>query len=84
MSGGADTPLIDWLRLARTPGLGPVGIARLMARYNTPAEAIDALPGRARRAGRAIPAIPDADRVSREIEAADRAGVRLLLSLIHI
>ena len=78
MSGGADTPLIDWLRLARTPGLGPVGIARLMARYNTPAEAIDALPGRARRAGRAIPAIPDADRVSREIEAADRAGVRLL------
>ena len=78
MSGGADTPLIDWLRLARTPGLGPVGIARLMAHYNTPAEAIDALPGRARRAGRAVPAIPDADRVSREIEAADRAGVRLL------
>jgi DNA processing protein len=78
VSGGADTPLIDWLRLARTPGLGPVGIARLMAHYNTPAEAIDALPGRARRAGRAVPAIPDADRVCREIEAADRAGVRLL------
>ncbi len=78
MSGGADTPLIDWLRLARTPGLGPVGIARLIAHYDTPGAAIEALPDRARRAGRAMPAIPPADRVLRELEAADRAGVRLL------
>lgn len=78
MSGGADTPLIDWLRLARTPGLGPVGIARLIAHYETPSAALEALPGRVRRAGRSVPAIPAADRVLREIEASDRAGVRLI------
>ena len=78
MSGGADTPLIDWLRLARTPGLGPVGIARLMAHYTTPGDALDALPDRARRAGRSIPVIPSTDRVRHEIETADRAGVHLI------
>nr|WP_238934739.1 DNA-processing protein DprA [Maricaulis parjimensis] len=64
--------------MARTPGLGPVGIARLIAHYETPSAAIEALPERARHAGRSVPVIPAADRVQREIDMADRAGVRLI------
>lgn len=35
---------IDWLRLARTETVGPITFHRLMARYKTPAAALDALP----------------------------------------
>ena len=34
----------DWLRLARTPGVGPVTFAKLIERFSTPEAAIEALP----------------------------------------
>ncbi|HEY5299708.1 MAG TPA: DNA-protecting protein DprA, partial [Acetobacteraceae bacterium] len=35
---------LDHLRLARAEGVGPVTFRRLLARYGTPARALEALP----------------------------------------
>lgn len=35
---------IDWLRLSRTETVGPITFHRLLAKYGTPANALDALP----------------------------------------
>ena len=51
---------IDWLRLARTPNVGPVTFAQLLARFGTPAAALKALPDLASRAGRSRPLKPPA------------------------
>ena len=48
---------ISQLRLIRTDGVGPQTYRRLMARFRTATAAIDALPGIARRAGRATPPV---------------------------
>lgn len=72
------TERCDWLRLARTPRIGPVGFARLMARFNTADAAIDALPGLARTHGSRAPGIPSRQSAEAELEAIDRAGVRML------
>lgn len=66
------------LRLARTPGLGARGFARLMARFNTPADALDALPGYARSRGLACPGVPTTGQAEDELAAIDKAGARLL------
>lgn len=39
-----DQEKIDWLRLARTETVGPITFHRLLAKYGTPARALDALP----------------------------------------
>ena len=41
-AGLGDTERVIWLRLARTEGLGAVGFARLIARYETAEAALDA------------------------------------------
>jgi DNA processing protein len=70
---------LDWLRLARTSGVGPVTFNALIERYDDPAAAIDALPRLAQRGGRARPLKPvsriDAER---EIERVDAIGARLI------
>ena len=68
----------DWLRLARTPRIGPVGFAKLLARFGSAEAAIDALPGLARTSGSPRPAIPPRSAAEAELDAIDRAGVRLL------
>lgn len=68
----------DWLRLARTPRIGPVSFARLLARFGSAEAAIDALPDLARTSGSPRPAIPPRSAAEAEIDAIDRAGVRLL------
>lgn len=71
---------IDTLRLARTPGIGPVNFARLLTQYRSAAEALDALPGRMRRAGRAEPpAIPGRGEIEGELERVQRIGGGVLL-----
>ncbi|WP_417470378.1 DNA-processing protein DprA [Maricaulis sp.] len=70
----------DWLRLARTPRIGPVGFARLLARFGDAATALDALPGLARTRGAPRPDIPPRTAAEAELDAIDRAGVRLLAS----
>lgn len=39
-----DKEKIDWLRLARTETVGPITFHRLLAKYRTPAHALEALP----------------------------------------
>ncbi|WP_417482142.1 DNA-processing protein DprA [Maricaulis sp.] len=74
------TERCDWLRLARTPRIGPVGFARLLARFGTAEAALDALPGLARTRGAPRPDIPPRTAAEAELDAIDRAGVRLLAS----
>jgi DNA processing protein len=70
---------IDRLRLARTPGIGPITYRRLLRRFPDPAEAIDAMPGLARAGGRTSPlTVPSADRAAREIEAVETFGGRFV------
>jgi DNA processing protein len=73
------TDRIDHLRLLRTEGVGPVTYRRLLARYHTPAAALDALPRLARAGGRAtapkVISIADAER---EFERTGALGGRML------
>lgn len=60
---------LDRLRLARTDGVGPVTYRRLLRRFATAAEAIDALPGLARAGGgKAAPPTPPIAAAKREMD----------------
>lgn len=70
---------IDHLRLIRTEGVGPVTYRRLLDRYRTAADALNALPGLAKAGGRAAaPIPPSAGEAERELEAIRKAGGRVL------
>ena len=72
---------LDRLRLARAEGVGPVAYRRLLARYATAAEALDALPALARAGGRQTPqAIPSDADAARELDALGRLGARLIFA----
>jgi DNA processing protein len=70
---------LDWLRLARSSGIGPVTVRDLIAFYGTAAKALDALPELARRGGGARPVrvCSKAD-AEREIETLTKLGARLI------
>ena len=70
---------LDRLRLARTDGVGPVTYRRLLRRYDSAAEALDALPGLARAGGRAEPpATPSASVAKREVDRLAKMGGRMV------
>ena len=70
---------MDRLRLSRTEGVGPVTYRRLLRRYPSAAQALDALPGLAKAGGRATqPVTPTAASLRREIDQLHRLGARLL------
>lgn len=71
---------IHWLRLARTPRIGPVNFHRLVSRYGAAAAALDALPGLARDRGIPPPRLPDPDLIEREVETTLAAGYRIIES----
>ncbi|MGR6328895.1 DNA-processing protein DprA [Sphingomonas sp. XXL09] len=71
-------PVLDHLRLIRTPGVGPVTYRQLIARFADPAAALAALPMLARRGGGQAPRIPDPAVVAQEIATVDRLGARHL------
>ena len=72
---------IDRLRLARTEGIGPVAYRRLLGRYGSTAEALEALPGLARAGGREAPlAIPSYDQAERELHELARLGGRMIFA----
>lgn len=72
---------LDWLRLSRTPNVGPVTFFQLISRYGSASAALKALPELARKAGRKRPlqAAP-ADAVEAEMEATQRYGAQVLLA----
>ena len=74
------TKLVDHLRLVRTEGVGPVTYRRLLDRYASPAEALDALPGLARAGGRRSLRIPDASDIARELDKIAAFGARLIFA----
>ncbi|GAC1342238.1 MAG: DNA-processing protein DprA [Acetobacteraceae bacterium] len=70
----------DRLRLVRTDGVGPITYRRLLGRYRTAAEALDALPSLARDGGRATPLrIPDLETAEREQEQLAALGGRFVV-----
>ncbi len=73
-----DEERLAWLRLARTPNVGPVAFDHLTNRFGSARAALDALPRLVQRG--AVPQPPSADEVRRELEAGDRLGARLILS----
>jgi DNA processing protein len=70
---------LDWLRLARSGGIGPVTIRDLIGYFGTAAKALEALPDLAKRGGGARPVrlCPRQD-AEREIEALTKLGARLI------
>jgi DNA processing protein len=65
------------IRLLRSPNIGPVSYAHLLARFGTAEAALEALPDLGKRGGREYRATP-ADRIEREVEAVRAAGARYL------
>ncbi len=65
------------IRLLRSPNIGPVSYAMLLARFGTAVASLDALPDVGKRGGRQYRAAP-ADRIKREVDAVRRAGAKYL------
>ena len=75
-----DSELVDQLRLIRSEGVGPASYRRLMLRFETAAEAIEALPVLARNGGRQGAAkIPSRQAIEDEIGAVRGLGGRFLI-----
>jgi DNA processing protein len=69
-----------WLKLARTPNVGPVTFKALLERFGTASAALDAVPRLMRRGGgEAVKAPPDSQ-TQRELDALERLGGRLIAS----
>jgi DNA processing protein len=69
----------DWLRLARSQGIGPVAIRDLIAHFGSAGEALAALPDLAKRSGRSRPLkLCTKDEAAREIAAIEKLGARLI------
>lgn len=66
------------LRLIRTPGIGPIGYAQLLARFGDAGAAIEALPMLARRGGGRTPIVPEDRAIEREMAQVARLGARYL------
>lgn len=65
----------DWLRLSRTPRVGPVAFRDLLARYKSAEAAIDALPSIMRRKDSVV---PERQEIEAELEQAELRGVKIL------
>jgi DNA processing protein len=65
--------------LLRTPGIGPVTFRQLIARFGTPAAALQAVPDLARRGGGKAPAICTRHEAEREIARVEKLGAKFLV-----
>ena len=64
-----DEDRANWLRLARTPRIGPVTFAQLLQRFGSAGAALEALPDLRNASGGASPKIPDRAAIDAEMEA---------------
>jgi len=74
----ADNADIARLRLIRTPQIGPVTYAQLIARFGDAARAIKALPELAARGGGRAPVVADRGVAERELAIVAKLGARYL------
>lgn len=66
---------LSWLRLTRTENVGPITFYKLVERYGSASEALDALPELSRRGGRSKPLkAPDLSQIEKEYEALTALG----------
>ena len=66
---------LDWLRLSRTENVGPITFYRLMERYGTASESLNALPELSKKGGRKKPLVaPPLSFVEREYENLQKLG----------
>jgi len=71
----------EWLTLARAETVGPVVFDQLIARFGSPAEALEAIPELARRGGRAgALRLPSAAEIDRELADGEALGAQLIAS----
>lgn len=76
-----DAERIDWVRLARTPQIGPVTFFQLLHRYKSASAALEALPDLTRKSGKGRELVPpDVSLVQQEIAATQKYGARLIAS----
>ena len=69
----------NWLRLSRTPTVGPVAFRELIRRYEDAGDALEALPEIFRKRGKSASiAIPGLEQIEQEMLAMDAAGIRLI------
>jgi DNA processing protein len=74
-----DTERLDWIRLARSEGVGPITFFHLVRFYGSAARALAALPELARRSGRKAPIRLGSEKeAEREMAAVKRADATLL------
>lgn len=71
--------LVDRLRLVRSPGIGPVTYRQLIARFGSPAAALDAVPDLAARGGGRAPRLFEKSAAEREIARVESLGARYLV-----
>ena len=71
---------LDWLRLARTPQIGPVTFAQLIARFGRAGAALEALPRLAGRGGSKNFVLPPMAEAARELEGLEKLGGRIIAS----
>lgn len=72
-----DRQRFDWLRLARTEGVGPMTFRGLINRFGGARAALEALPALSARRGRPITLPPEAE-IEAEFRLADKLGARLV------
>lgn len=65
------------IRLLRSPNIGPVSYAMLLARFGNARDALGALPDLGKKGGRQYRAAP-VDRIEREVEGVRRSGAKYL------
>ncbi|GMN12373.1 DNA-processing protein DprA [Altererythrobacter sp. MTPC7] len=65
------------IRLLRSPRIGPVSYAQLLARFGTAEAALEALPDLGKKGGASYRAAP-VDRIEREVEGVRKAGAKYL------
>ncbi len=75
--GLTDSQRLDWLRLARSEGVGPRTFRALINRFGGAAAAVEALPALNAKAGRTAK-ICTRDEAEREIEKTERLGGRIV------
>jgi DNA processing protein len=73
--------ILDWLRLARTPEVGPATFAQLIGRFGSASAALEELPRLAQRGGKAKNFAPASEEdAARELDQLEKVGGRFILS----
>ena len=76
--GLSDRERVAWLRLARTPNVGPVTFAQLVARFGSATAALAEVPRLVRRGGGDLIPSPTETEAQRELDALAKLGGRMV------